>query len=43
MRGPKPVNPIELTTEEAKHLQHLIRSHTTPQAQAVRADHSHRS
>jgi transposase len=37
MRGPKPVYPIELTAEEAKHLQHLIRAHTTPQAQAVRA------
>ena len=37
MRGPKPAYPIELTAEEAKHLQHLIRAHTTPQAQAVRA------
>ena len=37
MRGPKPTYPIELTTEEAKHLQQLIRAHTTPQALAVRA------
>jgi len=37
MRGPKPAYPIELTAEEAKHLQHLIHAHTTPQAQAVRA------
>ena|SRR2546428_8197044 len=37
MRGPKPAYPIQLTTEEAKQLQHLIRAHTTPQALAVRA------
>jgi hypothetical protein len=37
MRGPKPAYPIELTAEEAKHLQHLIQAHTTPQTLAVRA------
>src|SRR5258708_35831358 len=37
MRGPKPAYPIELTAEEAKHLQHLIRAHTTPQTLAMRA------
>ena len=37
MRGPKPAYPIDLTTEEAKHLQHLVRAHTTPQTLAVRA------
>jgi hypothetical protein len=37
MRGPKPAYPIELTAEEAKHLQQLIRAHTTPQTLAVRA------
>ena len=37
MRGPKPAYPIALTAEEAKHLQQLIRAHTTPQALAVRA------
>jgi len=37
MRGPKPAYPIELTAEEAKDLQRLIRAHTTPQALAVRA------
>jgi hypothetical protein len=37
MRGPKPTHPIELTAEEAKQLQQLIRAHTTPQALAVRA------
>ncbi len=37
MRGPKPSYPIELTTEEAKQLQQLIRAHTTPQVLAVRA------
>ena len=37
MRGPQPAYPIELTAEEAQQLQHLIRSHTTPQALAVRA------
>ncbi len=37
MRGPKPAYPIVLTAEEAKHLQHLIRAHTTPQTLAVRA------
>lgn len=37
MRGPKPAYPIALTAEEAKHLQHLIRAHTTPQMLAMRA------
>ena len=37
MRGPKPTYPIQLTAEEAKRLQHLIRAHTTPQTLAVRA------
>ena len=37
MRGPKPAYPIELTTEETKHLQHLIRAHTTAQTLAMRA------
>jgi len=37
MRGPKPAYPIALTAEEAKHLQQLIRAHTTPQTLAVRA------
>ena len=37
MRGPKPAYPIVLTAEEVKHLQHLIRAHTTPQTLAMRA------
>src|SRR5438105_11554612 len=37
MRGPKPAYPIELTAEEARHLQHLVRAHSTPQTLAVRA------
>src|SRR3979411_440988 len=37
MRGPKPAYPIALTVEEAQHLQHLIRAHSTPQTLAVRA------
>jgi FixJ family two-component response regulator len=37
MRGPKPAYPIELTAEEAKHLQHLVRAHSTAQTLAVRA------
>src|SRR5437764_13553701 len=37
MRGPKPAYPIALTAEEVKHLQQLIRAHTTPQTLAVRA------
>lgn len=36
MRGPKPAYPIQLTAEEARHLQHLIRAHTTPQTLAAR-------
>jgi transposase len=37
MRGPKPAYPIELTAEDAKRLQHLVRAHNTPQILAVRA------
>ena len=37
MRGPKPAYPIALTAEETKQLQQLIRTHTTPQALALRA------
>ncbi len=37
MRGPKPAYPIELTAEEARHLEHLVRAHTTAQTLAVRA------
>lgn len=37
MQGPKPAYPIELTTEEAKELEHLIRAHSPPQALTVRA------
>ena len=37
MRGPKPTHRIELTADEAKHLHHLIRAHTTSQALAMRA------
>jgi transposase len=37
MRGPQPTHPIELTAEEAKSLQQLIRAHSTPQTVAVRA------
>ena len=37
MRGPKPAYPSALTAEEAKHLQQLIRAHTTPQTLAMRA------
>ena len=37
MHGPKPSHPIELTADEAKQLEHLVRAHTTPQALALRA------
>ena len=37
MRGPKPTHPINLTAEEVKSFQQLIRAHSTPQAVAVRA------
>ncbi len=37
MRGPKPAYPITLTAEEVKHLQQLIRTHSTPQTKALRA------
>lgn len=37
MRGPKPSHPIELTSEEQKHLRHLVQAHTTGQSLAIRA------
>lgn len=37
MRGPKPAYPIELTDDEAVDLRRLIRAHTSPQTQVVRA------
>ena len=37
MRGPKPTHPVNLTAEEVKSFQQLIRAHSTPQAVAVRA------
>ena len=37
MRGPKPAYPIALTAEETRHLEYLIRAHTTPQTLAVRS------
>jgi FixJ family two-component response regulator len=37
MRGPKPAYPIELTAQEVKRLQHLVRAHSTPQTKALRA------
>ncbi|SRR5260221_694508 len=37
MRGPKPAYPIQLTAEETKRLEYLIRAHTTPQTLAMRA------
>ena len=37
MRGPKPAYPIQLTAEEVKSLQQLIRAHSTPQTKALRA------
>ena len=37
MRGPKPSYPIELTNDESKEFEHLIRATTTPQAKALRA------
>jgi transposase-like protein len=37
MRGPRPAYPIELTAEEVEQLHQLVRAHTSPQAQVVRA------
>ena len=37
MRGPNPSYPITLTEAETQELEHLVRAHTTPQAQALRA------
>jgi hypothetical protein len=37
MRGPKPTHPVNLTAEEVKSFQQLIRVHSTLQAVAVRA------
>lgn len=37
MRDPRPAYPIELTAEEVEQLHQLIRAHTSPQAQVVRA------
>ena len=37
MRGPKPHYPITLTDDTAAHLRQLIRAHSTPQAQVLRA------
>lgn len=37
MRGPRPAYPIELTAKEVEQLHQLVRAHTSPQAQAVRA------
>jgi len=37
MRGPKPAHPIELTEAEAERLRRLVRAHTSPHAQVVRA------
>ena len=37
MPGPKPKYPVELTTEEAKELRQLVRSHKAAQTKAKRA------
>src|SRR5215216_4476751 len=37
MRGPKPLYPIVLTEQAAAQLHQLIRAHSTPQAQVLRA------
>src|SRR5262245_32784677 len=37
MRGPQPSYPIELTADESKKFEHLVRATTTPQAKALRA------
>ena len=37
MRGPKSTYQIQLKTEEVEQLRHLVRAHSSPQAQVVRA------
>jgi transposase-like protein len=37
MRGPKPKNPIELTSEEEQYLRQLVRARNSPQGKVVRA------
>src|SRR6266498_3071836 len=37
LRGPKPHYPITLTDDTAAHLRQLMRAHSTPQAQVLRA------
>ncbi|GAC1647369.1 MAG: hypothetical protein NVS4B12_15070 [Ktedonobacteraceae bacterium] len=37
MRGPRPAYPIELTAVEVEQFRQLVRAHTSPQAQVVRA------
>jgi hypothetical protein len=37
MRGPKSTYKIELSSEEAKHLQEVVRAHTTPHTHVIRA------
>jgi len=37
MRGPKPMYPVELKTEEEQELRRLVRGHKTPQVKAMRA------
>ena len=37
MRGPKSTYKIQLSTQEAKHLQQVVQAHKTPQAHVVRA------
>ena len=36
-RGPKPQNPIELTSEEEQSLRKLVNAHNSPQGKVVRA------
>jgi Winged helix-turn helix len=36
-RGPKPVYAIQLAADEAEHLRRLVRAHSTPHAQVLRA------
>lgn len=37
MRGPRLASPMELTAEEVEQLHQLVRAHTSPQAQVIRA------
>jgi hypothetical protein len=37
MRGPKPTNPIELTSEEEQALRKLVNARNSPQGKVVRA------